>query len=202
MPLSRSKAIEELQRRSKKIPDHIDILAQINFFASITNSGLEPPGVLISLILTNTGLLEYALAEAIASRLSISKQPIKSKIFEGDHEREGIIGTLYTRNVLAHALDLYGEHTYNDVNTVRIVRNLCAHSKSGVDFNSEELKAICVFHSIGVLESYADPHEKTSPTSAVHALAEFIQQAVPYLLLYTSKDWGEDFIREWRQVFS
>lgn len=203
MALSRTKAIEELQAAAKKIPDQGTIISRVHDFEIAARRGLDADST-ISLVLTATGLLEYALAEAIASRLSISNHTIKRKIFDGDHEREGVIGTIYTRNLLAHALNIYGEKTFNDVNTVRIVRNLCAHAKSDLDFSSEALKTICQFTiTKGLLEAfgYADKHVPDA-VSPIHAMSEFIQHLVPYLLLHTSKDWPEQNRLEWRVMFS
>jgi hypothetical protein len=200
MALSRSKAFEELQRQAKTIPDQMEIISQVHSFEAQIRMGADHVTT-ASLVLRAAGLLEHALGEAIASRLVIKTKIAKQKIFEGDHEREGIIGTIYTRNVIAHALDIYGDKTFDDVNTVRVVRNLCAHAKTQPDFGSEAIKAVCQFHSVGVLErAFSEP--MPGPTSPVHGLMEFVQYFVPYLLLHTSTTWVPQNKLEWRAIFS
>lgn len=114
--MSRSKAIEELQRQAKQIPEYIEILSKIAEFGTASKTEVDSDTAR-SIILISHGLLEYALAVAIGSKFNLYNETIKRKIFDGDHEREGVMSTMYTRNLFAHALDIYGENTHTGTST-------------------------------------------------------------------------------------
>jgi hypothetical protein len=179
-----SKAISEIQRLLKAVPDEIELVSKIHQMEKEANKGIDA-NTTRSFVLISVGILEHALAAAIGSHL-IDDKAIRQKILDGDGEREGIIKTIYARNLIAHALDIYGSNTHKDINSVRQIRNLCAHAKSGVDFSSEKLKPLSHFHANGAVNKTfgLDPlPPRLVPKSPVHGMLMFLHYLTPYLIL-------------------
>ena len=203
----RSEAISEIKRLLKTIPDEMEVISKIHQLEADCYKGMDA-NTLRSTVLVAVGLLEHSLSVAVGS-FFIDDKALKQKLFDGDHEREGIIGTLYTKNVVAQALNIYGENTYDDINSIRKIRNLCAHAKSDLDLTSEKLKPLAHFHAPAIVNAafgYGTQElpipDRLKPKSPVHGMLQFLEHLVPYLLLHGSKDWLPKNKNEWRAIFS
>ncbi len=201
-----SKAISEIKRLLNTIPDDTEIISKIDQLESRCYKGVDA-NTTRSTVLVAVGLLEYSLSVAIGS-FFIDDKTLRRKLFDGDHERDGIIGQFYTRNIVACALNIYGKNTYEDINSIRAIRNLCAHAKSDVDFSSEKLKPLANFHSIRAMNAawgFITPEmtpQRLLPQSPVHGMLQLLQHLIPYLLLHGSKDWPPHNRNQWRAIFS
>jgi hypothetical protein len=203
----RSQALSELRRRIRVVPDAIEIVSKIHDLEAQTYTGIDPTATR-AIILVSAGLLEYSVAVAIKSYFQIpdDDQTLHQKLFDGDREREGIIGNFYARNVIAHALGIYGENTFKDINLVRVIRNACAHAKSDLDLSSEKLMPLSHFHANdAIVQAFElDPvPNRMIPQSPAHGTLMFLGHIVPYLLLNGSKDYrGSVNCQQWRMLFS
>lgn len=203
----RSEAISEVKRLLKTIPGEMEVLEKIHQLEADCEKGMDANSMR-STVLVAVGLLEYGLAVAIGSSF-IDDKNLKQKLFDGDHEREGVIGTIYTRNIVAHAMNIYGVNTYKDVNSIREIRNLCAHAKSDIDFSSEKLKPLSEFHAPAIINGafgYGTPEkplpERLKPKSPVHGMLQLLQHLMPYLLLHGAKEWHPENRSQLRAIFS
>lgn len=53
------------------------------------------------------------------------------------------LGTFSSRILIAHAFNLIGPETQNDLGLIRLIRNEFAHSRKSFDFSESTLKPIC-----------------------------------------------------------
>ena len=203
MALSRSKAVAELLRHARHIPDFGEIISVLGDFEQSTRNGTADKR---AFILICVGILEYALAVAISSQLRNLSPKGKAKLFDGDPEREAIIGSLYSRNIVANAFDIYGDKTYSEIDSIRMIRNAVAHAIHDKDISPDILASLCDFHAITERMTMAlgtVPYAGLlAPKSPMHAMATFIQMIVPYLLLHSSADWSPINRAQWRAAFS
>jgi hypothetical protein len=85
--------------------------------------------------------VEYALEEAILSRLRPPADDSESKIFFHDN---GIIGTFFEKIWLAYFLKIIGPITRRDLDLIRKVRNIAAHDLNPISFeNTAEISSRC-----------------------------------------------------------
>jgi hypothetical protein len=71
---------------------------------------------------------------------------VEARMFDGDHEREGIIGSFYSRMHVGYALGVFGPKTLRDLDAIRSIRNAFAHSHHDLSFETEAIKDLCQFH--------------------------------------------------------
>lgn len=96
-------------------------------------------------------LLEHALEEAISGHFApIDPNDIR-RLFEGDNEREGTLGSFYAKIWLAYALGVFGKQILDDLNMIRHIRNVFAHSPIDVTFDTPDIGGACQFHFIDML---------------------------------------------------
>lgn len=200
----KEKPLSVLRHLAREVPGEIDVITTIHKLEEETAKGACFRNAR-SIVLVATGLLEYGLEQAIASQMVLNNS-LRKKLFEGDHEIEGVIGNLASRIIIAHALDIYGPLTFADLNTVRLVRNACAHAKMDLDFSSPPFTNLSEFHASETLAKFGEDGEvpaRLVPKSPVHALVQFLQYLIPYLLLHSSKDWlSSENKKGWREIFS
>jgi hypothetical protein len=128
-------------------------------------------------------ILDHALQVAISTHFIPLEATEKTKIFEGDHEREGILGSYYSRIYIAYALRIFGQHTLQDMNTIRSIRNAFAHFHGELSFKTPEIEALCEFE---VLEKFGDENwislENKVPTTSREKFLATVYVLVLYLL--------------------
>lgn len=89
--------------------------------------------------------LEHAIEDAIASHFKGDVDALKTRILSGGSNSDGVISGFYAKSWLAHALGVFGQETMKDINTIRIIRNLFAHSAAPIDFQTPAVSNACVF---------------------------------------------------------
>jgi hypothetical protein len=200
---ARANAIKDIKRQLCFIPGHSEIFSKIGVLRARHRTGTINPDTARADVLVAVGLLEYGLSVAIESFLVVD-DTLRRKLFDGDHEREGIIGSFYSRSLVARALNVYGDNTLYDISSVRVIRNLCAHAKNEIDLTSEKLRPLTQFHSTAVInEAMTGAGVRGYGPSALptHALMQFLMNIVPYLLLHSSADWDIKNRSQWRAIF-
>jgi len=55
----------------------------------------------------------------------------------------GVLGTLSAKISMAHAMMLFGDVTYKNLETIRKIRNVFAHSAHPLTFRTPEIRAAC-----------------------------------------------------------
>ena len=87
-----------------------------------------------------------------------------------------------------------------------MIRNLCAHAKSDIEFSSETLEPLAGVHAVEGINAARKAEkvpERFEAKSPVNGMLQLLQYLVPYLLLYSSKDWFSSKSRkEWRSILS
>ena len=141
---SRSKLIETLQRLQRRRVDSNSLVESLYTLKVGHKGGPNDRAA----ILIATALLEQSLEDAIAHALPQLTSTDRKKLFEGDYEREGIIGSLYSKAFVGYALAIYGTNTLGDISTIRYIRNSFAHSKTDVNLSDSVYSDLCEFHVV------------------------------------------------------
>src|ERR1700733_2668157 len=79
--------------------------------------------------------VEYALEEAILSRLRVPETETELKMFFHD---KGIIGTFFEKIWIAYFLKVIGPQTRHDLELIRRIRNVAAHDMNPIAFQTTE----------------------------------------------------------------
>jgi hypothetical protein len=132
-----SQALQKLQRLRPEIGETFETLEDAS-----QHSDREAA-------LVATAVLEKTLEEAIASHFVADLPPEHERaIFDGDYERDGVVGSLYAKAHLAYALGLFGPDTRADVSAIRWIRNTFAHAPVALTFSTPEIAVLCEFSVI------------------------------------------------------
>jgi DNA-binding MltR family transcriptional regulator len=83
--------------------------------------------------------IDDKLAELIKKYLIKDRKKILDSLFNFN----GAVGTFSSRANLAYCLGLIPENIYDDINTLRNIRNVFAHESSFLTFESEKIKPLC-----------------------------------------------------------
>jgi hypothetical protein len=94
-----------------------------------------------SAVLVGASFLEFTLEMAIRSRLRPPKSETESRrLFS---EQDGIFSNFHRKIWAAYYLNLIGPLTRSDCDTVRQIRNECAHSTGAISFETSALHDRC-----------------------------------------------------------
>jgi hypothetical protein len=74
------------------------------------------------------------------------KSPWRDRLFGGDER--GAIEGFSGKIVLGYALGLYSEQTREDLQQIRHIRNVFAHSMADINFNTPEIANGCHFYAV------------------------------------------------------
>jgi hypothetical protein len=132
---AKTSAFARLKALAKEIPDEPRIRGLLRL---IENRHL---GSDYAVAIIGASLVERALEAAIVARFVPLDKDQRSRLF--NYERRGPLAELGTRNLFGAALGLYGQKTFQDLEKIRHVRNVFAHSPSLRGFNSEEIAQAC-----------------------------------------------------------
>ena len=91
------------------------------------------------LAIASGALVELTLQTALLAMFVPLSTTKRGRLFEDAHN--GPLSTLSSKNRIAHAIGLYGQSTFNDVDKLRAIRNLFAHVKVAVSFDTPALFA-------------------------------------------------------------
>lgn len=108
-------------------------------------------------------LVERALEVAIVARFVPLDKDNRKRMFS--YEQKGPLADLGARNRMGFALGLYGEPTFKDLEKIREIRNLFAHSASLHKFSDRPVAEACAKFSAldHVFRGTSDPpgHRET-----------------------------------------
>ena len=85
--------------------------------------------------------LDASLRELLLSRFVQLGADKQADLFEDG--RNGPLNSLSSKNRMAYAMGLYGPGVYSDIDLIRRVRNLFAHSPSNIKFDQPEIYFEC-----------------------------------------------------------
>ncbi len=88
-------------------------------------------------------IIEQALENAILTHC-VQIEP--SELF--DHKEESVSLTFGNKINIGYALGVYGPNTKRDLNNIKLIRNIFAHTKIDVGFYSPEISVLCNHLSI------------------------------------------------------
>jgi hypothetical protein len=147
MSLSRSKINAALRSLLSKRTRSMTALSTIDRF----QSGETVEGDDRGIILVSVALIEQELEELILTGClkEFSKLPHRNRLFSGDSEVGGAVTTFAAKITLGHALGLYGDKAREDLDRLRRIRNVAAHSKTRLTFNTPAIRtALASFNMI------------------------------------------------------
>lgn len=134
--------------------DETDIAASLNDFAAESDRG--------AIILAATSI-EDALQYSLSARMKAleSDEDARKDVFDGD----GIIATYSSKILLAYALGIIDKRAKKDIDLVREIRNVCAHSRLPISMQLPEVVA-AISAAIGneALQKIRD-HQQHLPAS-------------------------------------
>ena len=81
--------------------------------------------------------VEDWLAAAIETRM---REPLSSRLKERLYHGYGPLNSFSAKIDIAYAFSLIDDEIYNDLRAIKDIRNVFAHSKAVLNFNSPELK--------------------------------------------------------------
>lgn len=88
-----------------------------------------------------TNHLDHILQESILNALpKRGDNPAAEKLFGGD---TSILSSLNAKIRMAHALRIFGDATFKNLDTIRQVRNIFAHTAHPVSFRTPEIAKAC-----------------------------------------------------------
>lgn len=120
-------------------------------------------------------LIDDTLMNQMSKRLSFS--PSESEV---DHifRFEGPLGTFSARTEIARLFGIINDDLYQQIDTIRELRNACAHSKYVLRFSNPVLSNVVlrIFKPVGVLEAPKNANEMKRP---------FILEALAIMLTFS-----------------
>jgi hypothetical protein len=174
----RSKALQALRRLIKSNRTGGDALSILERLRATENPDAyaDRSAALIAGV-----ILDQALQEAISTHFVTLTATERTKLFEGDHEREAILGSYYARIYLAYALRIVGPDTLEDMNTIRSIRNAFAHFHGELSFETLEIATLCEF---AVFEQFGNENWMTLENRVPTTPREKFLATVYLLVLY------------------
>jgi DNA-binding MltR family transcriptional regulator len=95
-------------------------------------------------------VMEQALEHAIMNCFNRSENETREMIFDGD---AALARDLHSKLILVYIVEVIGKETLADLNLMRQIRNVFAHSRAVVNFDSPEICLACqkisLFRRIG-----------------------------------------------------
>jgi DNA-binding MltR family transcriptional regulator len=82
------------------------------------------------------------LEESLKARLEASLRK-KSSTVKKLLASNGPLGTIFARNSLAYAMEIYDQRTRHNIETIATIRNVFAHRTAVRDFNSDVPRQLC-----------------------------------------------------------
>ena len=86
-------------------------------------------------------LVEHTLQLALLAKFVPLSESQQNALFID--AQNGVLSSLGVKNRIAHAIGLYGQSTFSDLDRLRSVRNTFAHTKMAIKFDTPEVAAVC-----------------------------------------------------------
>jgi hypothetical protein len=130
------KASDRLRRYSKQIPSE-DAMRRI--VQNLEREDTDYADYAIALICAT--FVEKALEAAILAHLAPFDEAANKRLFE--YENRGPISDFSAKIKLAYSLGIFGEETKRDLDVIREIRNVFAHSGQSTSFKTDEVAEMC-----------------------------------------------------------
>ncbi len=109
-------------------------------------------------ILTSFTFLEDSLKILLKVHLGLNWQGGGNRLFDSDGGREAVLGSLYSRMILAEAVDLISKNCEADLRTLNLIRNTFAHTGHYLKFDNASL---IFFSSLQTISSLGEQYDVT-----------------------------------------
>jgi DNA-binding MltR family transcriptional regulator len=126
-----------LKKLAKRIPDERFVRGILRTLQNRHTVSDYPVAIV------GSSMIERALRIAILSRFIPLQADEENKLFEFD--QKGPIADLAMRIRIARALGLFGTNTFQDLEKIRHIRNLFAHSPDIITFAEKDITEACAF---------------------------------------------------------
>ena len=90
-----------------------------------------------SVIILAASYLDAYLEQCLRDKLA--DDPIKDKVFSG----YAPLSTFSAKNDISLLLGLLTKRVHKDINTIRKIRNICAHEPESISFSTNQVKDLC-----------------------------------------------------------
>ncbi len=157
---SRSKSRKILRSLSEHPGTYDNLVRLIDRMRKDRLSHREDRGV----VLMATAHIEQLLEDTIICRMTdeFVDGEWRERLFGG--EQRGAIDGFSGKIIIAFALGLITERVREDLQTLRRLRNVFAHSSRPIDFSRPEVAAVCQFYCVDYVgEKPAENHSEWSP---------------------------------------
>jgi hypothetical protein len=194
LPAKRSKLTQKLRELTREPLRYQDVFATIGRFRTEDSSVLSDQAA----VLIVTAMIEKSLDDAICVHLAVVDEFIKRKVFDGDYEREGILGSNYAKVIMAHALGILPKRVVEDLNSIRIIRNTFAHGRRLLELTSEEFQDTCNFNVVADIFASGVSADVSNNRRKFLLTAQYI---VNYLALYAERGTEDAGVKMWKQTW-
>jgi len=140
---------KRLKALAKTIPDEHAIRGLLRLLENRTT------GSDYAVAIIGASLIERALEAAILSRFAAIDTEERARLF--GFEQKGPLADMGLRNRIGLALGLYGRPTFDDLEKIRLIRNLFAHATTIRKFSDQAIAEACL--EFNVLD-FVFGHEK------------------------------------------
>jgi DNA-binding MltR family transcriptional regulator len=89
-------------------------------------------------VIVGAAILEQTLLDALIAKMQPLSKTLKDRLFEG----YGPLNSFSSKVDLSYALHIITKDIYDDLTTIRKIRNAFAHSVSLINFDSREIRAL------------------------------------------------------------
>jgi hypothetical protein len=145
---------------------------------------IESPSVDYAVAMIGASLIDKALEVGILSKCRPLNDGERQSIFSADNG--GPLSDFAARIKMAYALNLFGPHTYEDLQSIRRIRNLFAHNPSLHSFTGTEIQQECsnlyIFKILTVIESGDFTNPRSRYASASVAIARRVRADMTFTL--------------------
>ena len=96
-----------------------------------------------SAVLVFGAMLDQHLEQAIGAVLYSTRKRTKKLFAYDDKEGGGVLSTFAAKIKMGHALGLYGDEMLDDLELIKLIRNVFAHARVSVDFKHSAVAEAC-----------------------------------------------------------
>ncbi len=154
-------ALEELRLARYEHDDRLAVLESFRASADPTYDNDR------TVAIVSVAHIEHSLQAAIKSHFENIDDNISNILFRGGPERDSVLGGLFALSHLARALNIFGNQTLSDINTIRKIRNTFAHSAAFMSFGSTPIRDCCSFSLVNRISGYRTPFKAPAGSSTV-----------------------------------
>ena len=169
----RDSALAALQRLSRERP-------HINDLWAIVVDAEEKLANDFAFVLVLAAAVEQALELAISSHFVLDEEAAE-RMF--DDQSNGSLGTFAAKIKMGFALGIYEKHVRDELDMIRVIRNVFAHHKGAISFESDGIKDGC--NTLFIPNKWRLVHQDTPQTAkerfynSVRMLYVYLEDPLP-----------------------